>query len=73
MSPLYPILTPKQQIFFFLFFLPPMIETFSIPDVPGGETDSGFGQGGTVNKNRHFLCCMLMARVIAEYRLLAAL
>ena len=50
-----------------------MIETFSIPDVPGGETDSGFGQGGTVNKNRHFLCCMLMARVIAEYRLLAAL
>lgn len=50
-----------------------MIKTFSIPDVPGGETDAGFGQGGTVNKNRHFLCCMLMARVIAEYRLPVAL
>lgn len=50
-----------------------MIKTFPIPDVPRGETDAGFGRGRTVNKNGHFLYCMLSARVIAEYRLPVAL
>lgn len=72
MSPSYPILTPKQQIFF-LFFFPPSDKDFPIPDVPRGETDAGFGRGETVNKNGHFLYCMLTARVIAEYRLPVAL
>lgn len=63
----------KTTDFFSLFFFPSVIKTFPIPDVPGGETDAGFGRGGTVNKNGHFLYRMLTARVIAEYRLPVAL
>ena len=47
--------------------------TFPFSCLPRGETDAGFGRGETVNKNGHFLYCMLTARVIAEYRLPVAL
>lgn len=35
----------------------------------GEKRDAGFGWGGSANKNGNFQHCMLMERVITEYRL----